>query len=126
MPVISPIFPIHPFQNSAHENIGFVDAAAAINESIKELSVFVINRDWENTRLLELEAGAFDGCSLREHIRLHSGDMDMVNIYEKPDNVLPMVNVDASFRNRKMTMLIRRLSWIVFRTEAKGMQGGFS
>ena len=47
--------------------------------------------------------------------------MDLINTYEKSNGVLSMVNADATNRNRKITLVIRKLSWIVFRIEAKGL-----
>ena len=111
----------HQFQYSTHKDIGFVDTAAAFNPETKELAVFVINRDWENDRLLELEAGAFEGCRLIEQIQLHSDDLELMNTFEKPDTVLPSVNTDALFRNGKVTAVIKKLSWNVFRFEVKGL-----
>jgi alpha-L-arabinofuranosidase len=47
--------------------------------------------------------------------------MDLMNTFEKPDAVLPLVNTDAVFRNGKATAVIRKLSWNVFRFDVKGL-----
>ncbi len=105
----------HQFQYRTHEGISFIDSAAAFHAEKNELTVFVINRDWETDRLLELEITAFEGYRLIEHLQLYSEDMDLMNTYENPEAVVPTVNPDSAFKNGKVTAVIRKLSWNVFR-----------
>ena len=93
--------PHHQFQYRTHTDIDFIDTAAAYNPETSELAVFVINRDCENDRLLELEAGAFEGCRFLEHIQLYTDDLTLLNTFEKPDAVLPMVNHRRCVQERK-------------------------
>ncbi|NLM87068.1 MAG: alpha-L-arabinofuranosidase [Clostridiales bacterium] len=113
--------PSHQFQYSTHTGIGFVDAAAALDEGQGELAVFVINRDAEADRLLEIDAGAFEGCRFIEHLQLHSDDIHRMNTWEQPDAVTPQVNANAAFKGGKLTAVIPPLSWNVFRYEAEGL-----
>jgi alpha-L-arabinofuranosidase len=113
--------PSHQFQYRTRREINFIDAASAYSPETKELAVFVINRDCEHDRLLEIDAGAFESCRLIEHIQLHSEDMQATNTYEHPDTVLPAANPDAAFKNGKATAIVRKLSWNVFRFQAKGL-----
>ena len=113
--------PSHQFQYRAHQDIDFIDTAAAFNPQTMELAVFVINRDCERDRLLEIEAGTFEECRFLEHIQLYSEDLHAVNTYEKPDAVLPAVNTDAVFQNGKTTAIVRKRSWNVFRFQAAGL-----
>jgi alpha-N-arabinofuranosidase len=110
----------HQFQYSTHKDIDYIDTAAAFNRATMELTVFVINRDWEHDRLLEIETDAFEGCRFLEHIQLCSDDMDLLNTYENPDAVLPSLNTDAVFKNGKAAAIVKRLSWNVFRFQTKG------
>ena len=105
----------HQFQYSTRKGIGYIDSAAAFDSESNELSVFVINRDWEEDRLVEVDAGAFEGCRLIEHIQLFSGDLDLMNTYENPGAVVPSVNTDSVLRNGKVTAAVQKLSWNVFR-----------
>ena len=113
--------PSHQFQYRSHRDIDFIDTAAAFDPQTMELAVFVINRDCEQDRMIEIEAGAFEGCRLIEHIQLHSEDLQAMNTYEKPNTVLPTVNTDAVFQNGKTTAVVRKLSWNVFRFQASGL-----
>jgi alpha-N-arabinofuranosidase len=118
---ISGYAPSHQFQYRSHQDIDFIDSAAAFNPQTMELAVFVINRDCEQDRMIEIEAGAFGGCRLIEHIQLYSEDLQAMNTYENPDTVLPTVNTDAVFQNGKATAVVRKLSWNVFRFQAAGL-----
>lgn len=113
--------PSHQFQYSTQKGISFVDAAAAFNKESGELAVFAVNRDCEHARLLNIDAQAFEGCRLIEHIQLHSDDLHLMNTWEKPDAILPKVNPDTSFHHGKLTAVIPPLSWNVFRFEVKGL-----
>jgi len=108
----------HQFQYRAHDGIKFIDSAAALDEAKGEAAVFVINRDWENDRLLELDVGAFEGYSFIEHIQLYSDDLKAANTYENPRLVVPSVNTDTVCKDGKVTAELKKLSWNVFRLGA--------
>ncbi len=112
--------PSHQFQYSAHQDIDYIDTAAALNPATGELTVFVINRDWENDRELTIEAGAFAGYRFLEHVELYTDDLQAMNTYENPGAVVPAVNAATACQNGKVTALVRKLSWNVFRFQAGG------
>lgn len=113
--------PNHHFQYRAQTDIRFIDAAAAFNEELKELTVFVLNRDWDHDRQLELQLDAFEGLAFIEHLQLHTDDLDLMNTYDKPDTVVPVRNDDTIHRNGKITAMLKKLSWNVFRFRAEGL-----
>ena len=112
--------PSHQFQYRTHTDIDYIDTAAALNPDTRELTVFVINRDWENDRPLEIDAGAFAGARFVEHLQLYSEDVRASNTYENPNAVVPTVNTDAVFQNGRVTAVVKKLSWNVFRFQANG------
>lgn len=113
--------PTHQFQYSARKGIRYVDAAAAYHAAAGELAVFVVNKDAGQDRLLEIDIGAFEGCRLLEHQVLHSADLNQMNTFETPDAVLPVINPVASMKHGKLSAVIPRLSFNLFRMAVKGL-----
>jgi alpha-L-arabinofuranosidase len=113
--------PSHQFQYSTRTDIPFIDSAAAYDPDQKELTVFVINRDTEHDRQLELDVSAFEGCRLIEHVQLHTDDLSAMNSFEHPDVVLPKTNSDAMMKDGKVTAKVRSLSWNVIRLRVAGL-----
>jgi alpha-N-arabinofuranosidase len=105
----------HQFQYRTHEGIGFIDSATAFDEAKGELNIFVINRDWENKRLLELDVGMFGGYSFVEHSQLYTDNINAANSFENPDVVIPSVNTGTVFKDGKVTAELNKLSWNLFR-----------
>ena len=111
-----PGYAIHQyFQYMDQEGIEYVESAAAYDETKGELNVFVINKDWENPRQLELDAASFTGYDFVEHIQLYSDDLSAANSFENPNVVVPSVNTDAVFKDGKVTAEMQKISWNVFR-----------
>ena len=108
--------PSHQFQYRAHEGIGYIDSAAAFNDANGELNIFVINRDWDNNRQLELDVRAFEGYIFVEHIQLFSDDIDAKNSYEDPDAIAPSINSgSSSCGNGCLAAELNKMSWNVFK-----------
>lgn len=105
----------HHFQYSDKTDIPFVQSVAAFNRSASELTVFVINKDWEHGTMLEMDVSAFQGCNLKEHLQLSTPDLSLINTFEDPDRVLPRANTDTSFKDGHLHAKIDKLSWNVFR-----------
>ena len=98
------------------KDLPFIDTAAAYDADTGALSLFVINRDWEDDHTLEININAFGGYKLIEHIELYSDDMDAKNTYED-EKIKPSANSDAKLTDGKCTSRVKKLSWNVFRFE---------
>ena len=99
------------------EGVPFVDAAAAFNEEKGELNVFVINRRWDGSETLELDASAFEGYAFKEHIEMYSEDLGAANTWENPEAIVPKVNSAAVCENGRVKTELKSLSWNVLRFE---------
>ncbi len=108
-------------QYCRHEGLPFIDAAAALDEEKGELSVFVINRNWEASNNVVVDVSGFEGWSLVEHIQLYSDDPEAANTYERPDAIVPTVNKAAAFAGGKASASLKSLSWNVFRFGKRGL-----
>ena len=102
-------------QYDTHLDVKYIEAAAAYNEAANEMTVFVINRDWNDDAEFTLDAEGFKGYELVEHIELYSDDLSAANTYENQDVVVPKLNEETKFENGKVTTVLKKLSWNMFR-----------
>ena len=102
-------------QYYTHTGVKYIDAATAYNEENGELNIFVINRDWENDCVLDLDVSGFEGYSFVEHIQMFTDDMTFHSTFETAGTIQPSVNSDASFKDGKLSAEVKKLSWNVFR-----------
>ena len=102
-------------QYDDHYGIKFIESAAAYNDEKGILTVYVINRDWENDSELTLDVAGFKGYEFVEHQEMYSDDFEISNTYENPEALVPTVNKDAKFEDGKVCAVVKKLSWNVFR-----------
>lgn len=104
-------------QYQAREGLPYLDTAAALNEKDGELTIFVINRNWEDDISAEIDASAFKGWNFVEHIEMYTDDLDARNTYDEPDTIKPVVNKETKLADGKIDATMKRLSWNVLRFE---------
>ena len=96
------------------DNVNYVHAAAALDEENEQLTVFVINADWEDEQDFTMDLRSFEGWQLAEYSVLHTDDMDAMNTYEAPDAILPKAG-KASLEKGILSAVLPKLSWNMFR-----------
>lgn len=102
-------------QYPTKEGVPFIDCAAAYREDSSEAAIFLINRDWQNARSVEIDISGFEGYTLKEHLELYSDDLDAYNSFEEPDKIIPKKNTASKCENGKITCELKSLSWNVIR-----------
>ena len=95
-----------------YHGVPYLDAAA-VQGNDGTVTVFCVNRHPEEAFALQLEAHAFGGLKLQEHIVLHHDDVKAVNTAANPENVVP-VHVPVTD-----DITIPALSWNVLRFAAE-------
>ena len=97
------------------EKVDFIDTAAAYNKEDGELTVFVINRNWQDANEIELDLSGFENLTFVEHLEMYTDDMSKANTYETPDAIVPVANTATTFANGKVSGTVQPISWNVFR-----------
>ncbi len=97
------------------DNVDFIDTAAAFDKETGELSIFVINRNWQDANDIELDVSGFEGVQFIEHLEMHTDDLTKANNFETPDAIQSVANTSATFANGKVTSNVKAISWNVFR-----------
>lgn len=102
-------------QYQAQHGVPYIDVAAAFNDEKGEMTVYLINRSWEEDFEVSLDVSYFHGYLFQEHIQMYTEDPEVENTWEEPDNVVPSVSGAASFKDGKVTSVVKKLSWNAFR-----------
>ena len=97
------------------EKVDFIDTAAAFDKEKGELTVFVINRNWQDANDVELDLSGFDNLTFIEHLEMATDDLTKANTYETPDAIVSVVNENATFADGKLNSTVKPISWNVFR-----------
>ncbi len=102
-------------QYEGFEKVPYVTAAAALNEEAGELTVFVINADWEEDHEFTMDLRAFNGLTFKEHKVLYTDDPEASNSYETPDQILPRAAEGTVLEGGVLSAKLRKQSWNVIR-----------
>jgi len=102
-------------QYDTHEGVQYIESAVAYDEVNGELNVFIINRNWEQDTTLELNVHGFEGYDFVEQIQLYTDDINAANSYEDPNVIIPSISFATKFENGKVSTVVKKLSWNVFR-----------
>ncbi len=97
------------------DGVDYIQSAAALNKEENELSVFVINADWEDGEEFTLDVRGFEGWKFTGHSFMYTEDENARNSFEQPDVLLPRDNPEAKCEKGIVTAVLPRLSWNVFR-----------
>src|SRR5690606_35853998 len=73
--VLNPIVSSPKYDSKDFTDVPVLDTTAVYNEENEELTIFAVNRDLEDTLLLEADIRNFDGYRVLEHIVLENDDL---------------------------------------------------
>ena len=103
-------------QYAGFEKVNYIQTAAALSPEENELTVFVINADWQEAQQLTLDVRGFgEDWRLQEHSSLYTEELSARNTYEHPDALIPRPMKETVFEKGICTAMLPRLSWNVFR-----------
>jgi len=97
------------------DQVDLIDTAAAFNEENGELTVFVINRDWEDTADFTLELTGLPGYKFDSHTEMFCTDKSLNDTFETPDAILPKKNEQTVCDGTTVKAALQPVSWNVFR-----------
>lgn len=97
------------------ENVDYIQTAAAMNGEENELTVFVLNADWEDAEEFTLDARGFEGWKFKEHVALYSNDPNARNTFEDPNVLVPKAVKETACDQGVVSDVLPKLSWNVFR-----------
>jgi len=104
-------------QATPYENVPYIESAAAYDEENGLLTVFAINRNWEEDMPVSLKVPGFKGLEFVGHTQLYTDDLYAYNTYEKT-NVAPTMG-DGKLDGDEVSFTAKKLSWNMIQFKVK-------
>lgn len=95
-------------------DVPFVDSAAVYNEENEEVTIFMVNKNLEDSITLTADVRSFEGYRLVEHIVLENDDLKATNTADQ-EKVTPHNHGDSALQDGVLEARLPRASWNVIR-----------
>jgi alpha-N-arabinofuranosidase len=100
-------------------DVPYLESVTVFDEEKQELTIFAVNRDLEESMLVETDLRDFAGYQVIEHIVLESEDICAKNTLENPMNVVPHKGGKTVVEDNTAKSVLNKLSWNVIRLGKK-------
>jgi alpha-N-arabinofuranosidase len=109
---LHPVISSPKYDSKDFTDVPYLESIAVYNEEKEEVTIFAVNRDMEDSLLLECDVRNFDGYRVIEHIVLEHENVKQTNsAHSSP--VVPHRNGDAQLADGKVSATLPKLSWNV-------------
>ncbi len=115
---LHPIINSPLYSTSEFDDVPLLDASAVLGDE-DTLTIFAVNRSFENDILLKCDLRAFQNLELEEHIVLHHDNVKAINTEDAPNTVVPVIRKDCRSENGNIFVQIPALSWNVLKFSVK-------
>ncbi len=112
---LNPVIIAPVYDTKEYSDVPVLDATAVLNEEKEELTIFAVNRDMEDSLILECDLRNFPGYEVIEHIIMEHDDVKATNTLDNPYNVVPTNSEDSEMVDGYLTTRLNNLSWNVIR-----------
>lgn len=111
--VLNPVISTPLYDSKDFTDVPVLEAAAVLNEEKEQLTIFAINKDLNDSLVLECDVRNFEGYKIVNHIVLENDDVYAVNTEKEPYKVKPHNNGNAKIDDGIITASLSKLSWNV-------------
>lgn len=101
-------------------NLPLADAVATLDEDSGALTLFLLNRDIENSSKFKLDLSAFNGCQFVDGKVIGGGDLLLTNTLEHPNRVTPEEIVPQTAEGGLVEIELPEVSWAMLRFRVDG------
>ncbi len=115
--VLQPIVNSPKYDTKDFSEVPLLEMVPVFLEDNEELTLFLVNRDLENTLPLEVTLGGFEDYGLLEHVVLRHDDPKATNTRNRPNNVVPQRSASSQVDAGTVTASLAPLSWNVIRLQ---------
>ncbi|WEG11193.1 alpha-N-arabinofuranosidase [Pullulanibacillus sp. KACC 23026] len=112
--VLSPAILSPKYDSKDFTDVPYVDAAVVMDENQERLTLFVVNKNQDDSILLETVITGFEGYRVMEHLVLENQDIKATN-KENNDQVKPHNQGNAAIEDGALYATLPKLSWNVIR-----------
>jgi alpha-N-arabinofuranosidase len=88
--VLLPVTFSEKYDSADFTDVPYLETVGVINEEEAALTIFVVNRDLENSINMRCSLKGFEDYKIVKHIVYQSENLKAVNTVDSPDNVIPV------------------------------------
>lgn len=111
---LHPVISSPKYDSKDFTDVPYLESIAVYNEEKEEVTIFAVNRDMDDSLLLECDVRHFDDYRVIEHIVLEHENVKQTNSAQSSP-VVPHRNGDAQLSAGKVSATLPKLSWNVIR-----------
>jgi alpha-N-arabinofuranosidase len=111
---LKPILSSPKYDSKDFTDVPYIDSAAVYNEENDEVTIFMVNKNLEESITVSSDVRSFKGYSLVEHIVLENDDLKAVNTATS-QKVAPHRNGQSTLEEGVLEARIPKTSWNVIR-----------
>jgi alpha-N-arabinofuranosidase len=112
---LNPVISSPMYDSRDFTDVPYLESTAVFNEENDELVIFAVNRDLQESLLLECDIRNFKEYRVIEHIVLENDDIKARNTIQNPSNVVPHNGGDAKAADGYLQAVLPKFSWNVIR-----------
>jgi alpha-N-arabinofuranosidase len=112
---LNPVISSPMYDSRDFTDVPYLESTAVFNEENDELVIFAVNRDLQESLLLECDIRNFKEYRVIEHIVLENDDIKARNTIQNPSNVVPHNGGDAKAADGYLQAALPKFSWNVIR-----------
>lgn len=116
---LMPVIDSPRYDSTEFNDVPYLESAVVWNEEKKEITIFAVNRDLEDSLKLECELRGFGKFKVSEHIIFENVDRKACNTKTDPYRVVPHKNGNAALIDQSIQADLPKLSWNVIRLKGK-------
>lgn len=102
-----------PFYESAHGDAPYLDSVAVMNEEEETVTIFAVNKSFEEKMELTADLRQFEGYRVDKHVILTHPDLKAENTETHPNKVAPHANGNAELDGGHLTAVLPTQSFNV-------------
>lgn len=112
------------YDSKNYTDVPYLETVAVMNDESEEMTLFAVNRNLEETLIVNCGIKGFEGYRVVEHTSLESDDLKAVNTVANPDTVVPSVHKGSvmDLGKGEFEIELRKASWNVIRFKKSSTQ----
>lgn len=110
-----PVVDCPKYDSRDYTDIPLLDTAVVNNEKNGELTIFLVNKDLEDSVITDIDLRDFAGYRVAEHIVLNSENLKEVNTVDNMNAVVPVSVLPPEMKDGRLQVELKKHSWNVIR-----------
>lgn len=113
--VLNAIVDCPKYDSKNYTDVPYLDSSIVWNEDSNTITIFAVNKSFDDEMLLSCDLRQFGNINIDEHIVLTHEDLKAVNTEANPENVAPVYTDSDINDNSILTLVLPKQSWNVIR-----------